>query len=383
MFAAIISMQPIKVLHFVSVDKENYYLRNLATFSDPAEGEHSFVTSAAAECEFVVDMRNSGFTVLALEKPSRYSYPRLYSHFVRHLKREAPDVVHTHLFDPSLIGLTAAKRRNIRTVLTRHHSDAVHMIRSRIKRQFYLALESYISRKSDHIVAPSRTVRDFLLKEGVPAEKVSVIPYGQTTERFDAVTDDAVAAVRRELGMGDGLKLVCNSRLFHRKGHIFLFEALVEIFAERPNAMLYLVGSGDQQASLEAKAKEFGIDKQVRFLGWRSDALAIMKAADVIVHPSLEDALSSAVIEAIMLGKPIVATDISGVRDTLDNGKYGEIVRPGDSASLCTGMEKTLANLETSIKRAQKGRDYLLQYMDAHGVAQEYSLIYTKLVRGN
>ena len=101
----------------------------------------------------------------------------------RIMKTENPDIIHTHLFDPTLIGLTMAKYQKRKTVLTRHHSDAVHQLPSKIKRNFYLHLENYINHRADHIIAPSQAVRDILVQqENVSGTKVSVIPYGQTTE---------------------------------------------------------------------------------------------------------------------------------------------------------------------------------------------------------
>lgn len=372
-------MKPIRVLHVTNVDKANYYLRNLAAFNDAEQVEYTFATFYSERCEFVADLRKAGFVATALGGISRKGYPMAYRRLAALLKKEKPDIVHAHLFDPSLMALTAAKRRGIRTVLTRHHSDAIHEIASPAKRRFYLGLENYISRKSDHIIAPSRTVRDFLLKEGVRPEKISVIPYGQTTERFDAVTDEAVAAVRQELGMGSELSLVCNSRLFHRKGHIYLFEALSGLVSDGLDAKLYLVGEGEQD-DLKQRATEFGIADRVKFLGWRGDVLAIMKAADIIVHPSLEDALSSAVIESIMLEKPIVATDISGVRDTLDNGKYGEIVEPADADSFRRGLKKPIGEMDRARERARAGKQYLLKYMDAKRVSDSYAAVYLDLM---
>jgi glycosyltransferase involved in cell wall biosynthesis len=293
-----------------------------------------------------------------------------------------PDIVHTHLVDPSLIGLTVAKLQGRKTVLTRHHSDAVHEIASPTKRKFYLAVDKYINRRADHIIAPSRMVRDIVVeKEGVPAEKVTVIPYGQTTERFDAVTAEKVAAVKDELGIGSNLALVFVSRLFHRKGHRYLFEALSEIPRVELDWTLYLVGDGDHEAELKRMCDELGIADRVRFLGWRDDALAIVKAADIVVHPSLEDALSSAVIEAIMMEKPVIATDISGVRDILDDGKYGRIVPPADATSLNKAIVETVANLNISRARAADGRKYLLDHMDAARASREHAIIYHQLSR--
>lgn len=372
--------KPIKVLHVISVDKENYYLNNLADFSNAGEVEFSFVTLAPEGCDFVTDMRSRGRRVYGLDAMARSRYPRAYRDLARLMRELEPDIVHTHLFDPSVIGLTAAKRQKRKTVLTRHHSDAIHELPSAAKRRFYLGLENYISRNSDHIIAPSRMVREYLVeREGVPDGKVSVIPYGQTTERFDAVTPEKIAAVRSELGMEGSLALVCVSRLYHRKGHRYLFEALAELKRAGLEARVYLVGDGDHRAELESLAAGLGIAEDVRFLGWRDDALAIVAAADVIVHPSLEDALSSAVIESLMLERPIVATDISGVRDSLDDGKYGTIVPPADAEGFRAGLEAVLADLDSARLRAKAGREYLLNYMDAGRVARAYTDVYRNL----
>ena len=192
---------------------------------------------------------------------------------------------------------------------------------------------------ADHIIAPSTEVQRILLqREKVDASKVSLIPYGQDFRRFRSVTEADVARVKHELGMGQTLDLVCVSRLHPEKGHIYLFEALAALRKELPNVTCYLVGEGPERKSLEQSAAKFGIGQSIRFLGWRDDALTILAAADVVVHPSLHEALPSALIEALALGKPVVASDVSGVRDIV-NG-YGEIVPPGNShgTGRCTAL---------------------------------------------
>ena len=373
-------MRPIKVLHVLNVEKENYYLNNLCDFTDAKEIEYLFATFAPYS-EFTEALRQRGKTVYFLDSMKRKEYPQAFRRLWKIMKSENPDIVHTHLFDPTLIGLTIAKRQKRRTVLTRHHSDAVHQLDSAFKRKFYLKLEDYINRRADHIIAPSQMVRDILVeRENVAAAKVSVIPYGQTTERFDAVTPEKIEAVRTELDMERNLALVCTSRLFHRKGHTYLFEAFAGLVKNGLDATLYLIGTGDYQSFLTERAKHLAIENRVKFLGWRDDALAIIAAADIIVHPSLEDALSSAVIESLMFGKPIVATDISGVRDSLDNGKYGRIVPPADAESFRVALAETIQNLESAREKARAGRNYLLRYMDAGRVAGEYREMYRRLL---
>lgn len=375
-------MNPIKVLHITSVDKENYYLNNLIDFTDGGEVDYSFVTFAN-DGDFVSEIRKRGKSAHALDSLSRSDYPGAARKLWKILKSANPDIVHTHLFDPTVIGLTLAKWQKRATVYTRHHSDAIHQNPSAVKRKFYLAWENYINRKADHIIAPSQMVRDFLVeKEGVQDEKVSIIPYGQTTERFDAVTPDKIADMQAELGMKRNLALLCVSRLFYRKGHKYLFEAFADQKKGGLDATLYLVGEddGDYKKTLEDLAARLGITDSVKFLGWRGDVLTIVAAADIIVHPSLEDALSSAVIESIMLERPIVATDISGVRDSLDNGKYGKVVEPADAGAFSIGLQEVIDNLDEARNRAKEGRKYLLRYMDAKRVADEYRDVYLKVM---
>lgn len=374
-------MAVIKILHIVSVETENYYLNNLVDYSDNDKVAYSFITFGAWGV-FAEQMQKRGCTVYVLDA---LHWKRQITSLVKLkklIKRENPDIVHTHLFIPSFWGLMLAKWQKRKTVLTRHHSDALYVISSAVKRKIWLSLEKYINRKSDYIIAPSQMVYDILVKkENVATKKVSLIPYGQTTERFDNITAELIQTKRSELSIGNELCFVCVSRLFNRKGHNFLFEAMAALKKRGVTAILYLVGTGPHKEALEKMTAALGIADKVIFLGWRNDALAIMAAADVIVHPSLEDALSSAVIEAIMLEKPIVATDISGVRDTLDNGKYGVIVPPANSKAFENAIYSIVHDMPAAKEKATQGRRYLLEYMSAKRVATAYTDIYQQLIQ--
>jgi glycosyltransferase involved in cell wall biosynthesis len=228
---------------------------------------------------------------------------------------------------------------------------------------------------SDHIIAPSTDVQRVLLnRERVRASKVSLIPYGQDFRRFQSVTESEVFRVKRELGMGQTRDLVCVSRLHPEKGHIYLFEALAALRRESLNVTCYLVGEGSERKSLEESAERLGIRQSIRFLGWRNDALPILAAADVVVHPSLHEALPSALIEALALSKPIVASDVSGVRDIV-NG-YGKIVPPANPRAFAHAVRLVLADLESANHLAAQGRAHIFDYMAASRVAEAYIACY-------
>jgi glycosyltransferase involved in cell wall biosynthesis len=373
-------MSPIKVLHVVDLEARNYYLDNLCDFADATDVDFSFINFGSYG-GFAESLEERGKTVYCLNASERADYPRAAAEIWRTFKIEKPDVVHTHLFNPSLIALTLAKWRGLKTVMTRHHSDLVYQIPSGVKRRFYLALEQYMMRKADHIIAPSIMVRDVMVdRQRVPNEKVTVIPYGQSFERFDCVRGEDVARVRKELGMDKQLSIVFPSRLDPLKGHRYLFEALSPLIENGLRAKLYLVGEGPYENELRGLMASNQLSSHVEFLGWRDDVLTVISAADVLIQPSLSEALSSVTIEALMLEKPVIATDVSGVRDTLDGGKYGKIVPPGNPESLRSALSETLDDLVAAREKASEGRKYLMNYMDARRVATAYTEIYKKLL---
>ena len=376
----------INVLHFTGLTVASAYYNNLQSYTDSEKVRYVFATFTK-KGDWSEQLEERGATVYNLcinkkdEDMDWLELPKLYKPLTEIIEKEKIDIIHPHLIFPTLFGVGLAKLKRIKSVFTRHHSDAVHVLKSPVKRNFYLRLEKFINKNADHIIAPSRTVRDILIeKEGVPAEKVSLIPYGQTFERFSAVTPEIVEQKRRELGMDKQFSMVCVSRLFHAKGHTYLFEALAPLFKNGLNAKLYLVGTGDYRPVLEKKVKELGIAGSVVFLGWRDDILAVIASSDLVVHPSLEDALSQSLIESLMLARPIVATDISGAADILDGGKYGKLVPPADSTAFRNALQETLDNFDVAGENAKKGKEYLLEYMNAKRAADEYTKIYYRIL---
>jgi glycosyltransferase involved in cell wall biosynthesis len=366
--------RPLRVLHVCDNDRAGpaYYFENIFDHIDRKEVEPAVLTIGAAG-DFTAELERHGITAYALDCAGRRRYPSAVRALRRIVETQKIDILHTHTFDPSLIGYVVSKMSGCRLVVTRHYSVALHLIGQRLKRQTYLYLEGLVYRHASHIIAPSKMVREILIeREGVSPSKISIIPHPQTTERFDAISPAAVARIRQQLGMNDSLALVYVARLDAGKGHRYLFEALAGLFQEGLNATLYLAGDGAVGEELKALVRELGIEDRVRFLGWRDDALTIMAAADLVVHPSLHEALPQTVIEAIMLERPLVATDVSGVRDVIGDEEYGMIVPPADSNALRGALKRIIANLDEARRRARLGREFVLRYMEAGRVAREH-----------
>jgi glycosyltransferase involved in cell wall biosynthesis len=371
---------PIRVLHVTSIDTDNYFLNNLVDETPRSEVVYSAVTFAGAG-GFTRGLEQRGVPTYALSAVQRRQYGRGIPAFQRIIRKEKPDIIHTHLFDPTLIGVALAKLNLRRSIVTRHHSDALYQLADRVKRAGYHALESLINRAADHIIAPSQMVYEILTtRERVPASKVSIIPYGQKLERFAAVTSEHVQRARTEFAPRGEYLVVNVARLHPEKGQRYMFEAFKSFLSVEPKAKLVIVGDGSSEAELRAYVAKLGLTDRIHFALWRDDALAIIKAADLIVHPSLQEALPSAVIESLALERPIVATDVSGVRDLIGDSERGYVVPPADANALLRAMIEAHGGTEESKRRARLGREHVFASLPAALVANQHLECYRRVM---
>ncbi len=369
--------RPIHVLHLTTVEASNYYLNNLVDFSDRAAVEFSAVTFGAPG-PFVAELRRRGLSARALDCGSPARLPLALPRLIRVIRTNSIDILHGHLFWPSLISGLLGRLLGRAVVITRHHSDAVHKIQGRLRRSVFLGLDAWTNRLADHIIAPSSLVRQILLeREGVPAGKVSLIPYGQRPERFAlAQRTSAGRSLVRQQSTPSRVRFAPSSR----EGALVSLRSLLRPASVRRRCNAPRGGDGSERQTLVEEAGLLGIAERVRFLGWRDDALEIMAAADLVVHPSLHEALPSAVIEAVLLARPVVASDVSGVRDILGDSAFGTVVPPADSSALFRALLDTIRDLASAQQKAARGRIAVLDSMAAARVAREYEACYRTVV---
>jgi glycosyltransferase involved in cell wall biosynthesis len=151
----------------------------------------------------------------------------------------------------------------------------------------------------------------------------------------------AIAALRREWGLASGLRLiVAVGRLMPQKRHDLAIGAMVRL----PDAALVIVGDGTLRPNLERQIEELGLSGRVRLMGARTDARAILGAADVVVQPSDWEGLPLVVLEAMSAARPVVATRVRGLRELIRDGVDGLLVPSGDADALATAIATILTD---------------------------------------
>ncbi len=197
---------------------------------------------------------------------------------------------------------------------------------------------------------------------GLANTRVRVIESGLDPAPWTAVSDEDVAAVRRELGVPAGARLVMTvARLSPEKGQAVLIEAAAQLRDRHADVHYVLVGEGATRAVLEGIVAARGLQDRVHFVGFRRDVPAMVAAADVIVIPSLVEGLPWALLEAMAAGKPVVATEVGGVSEALVDGEMGRVVPLGNVAAMTQALDDLLsASPDVLARMGQRARQRVL-----------------------
>ena len=248
----------------------------------------------------------------------------------RLLKGESVDILHTHLFNSGLIGVFT-KRLHRKTIfaLMRHHTGVVRMLGTRL----HVAADRWMAEKADRVMTVSQAARAYMLGvDGIKRDDIEVVYLGFDFEKLSPIVEDR-NRVRREFGFeADDFVVGYVGNFAPGKGHVQIIQAFAKIFAEIPKARLFFAGRG-MLPEVERAAAKFPAGKVV-FAGWRNDISACLNAMDVFVQPSQSEAFSQVLIEAMGVGLPVIATDVGGASEVVDNGVNGILIDANDTDSI-------------------------------------------------
>lgn len=250
---------------------------------------------------------------------------------VRLLNGLRPDIVHCHLVSWLPV---AARLSGANGVVVTEHGVSIGASASRVFADRFAALWA------DAVVAVAEAVRDARLSRWkTPVEKLHLIPNAIDASRFAFVPDRD--GTRTALGIPpDHGYVVAVGRLEPVKGHRYLLEAIAILRDMGRPAYLVIVGDGPCRQELEQVAAELGIRQLTRFLGFRTDVEAILKAADAFVLPSLSEGTSVAALEAMAARLPVVATSVGGNPELIVHESTGLLVKPQDPGGLATAIDR-------------------------------------------
>lgn len=301
-----------------------------------------------------------------------------------HLRRENPDILHTHSAKAGILGRLAAgllPRRPL--VVHTIHGLPFHPHQSRPVNRFYILLEKMAAPLTDAYISVARAMTIQSLEAGIGRPD----RYRTVYSAFDTASLASAAAGRRaargRLGFADDEFVIGKiARLFELKGHQDLLPAFAGLRRTFPRARLLLVGDGLLRPRLEAMVRDLGLGGSVVFAGLvpPGDIPGLIGALDLLVHASLREGLPRAVSQAMAAGVPVVASDTDGTGEIVLDGSTGRLFPPGDAAALEAALSEALGSPGRTAAMARAGRRLVLEQFSLETMISGIDSVYREFL---
>jgi glycosyltransferase involved in cell wall biosynthesis len=283
----------------------------------------------------------------------------------RLIRRERPDILHTHTAKAGTVGRVAALLAGRRAPPIVVHTFHGHVLRGYfgpLRSRLFRLLERWLAARTTALIAVSPQVRDDLVALGVaPPERFVVIRLGIELDERVAAEQDGRAESRRYLGIAsDRFAVGWIGRMTAVKRTDDVLVAFRRLRDDGVDAVLCMVGDGPDRPELERRAHELGVIRDTLFLGYQEDVAPFYAAFDALVLPSSNEGTPVSAIEALAAGRPVVATRVGGVPDVVQEGQDGFLVDPGATDDLADRLARLARDPALRERMGGAGRERVL-----------------------
>jgi glycosyltransferase involved in cell wall biosynthesis len=347
-------------------------------------------TLARGEDSMAFVAEELGIEVVRIEELGREISPlrdlRAIVRLARLIRRERPQIVHTHTAKAGTVGRLAAILAGSRRPPVVVHTFHGHVLRGYfgpLRSRFFLLLERWLAARTTALIAVGPQVRDDLVGLGVaPADRFTVIRLGIELEERVRPSHDGRAETRRYLGIPDQRFMVgWVGRMTAVKRTDDVLAAFKRLRDDGVEACLCMVGDGPDRERLERLASELGVMRDTLFLGYQEDVAPYYAAFDALVLPSANEGTPVSVIEALAAGTPVVATRVGGVPDVVREGAEGFLVETGATDELAERLSRLAGDAELRHRLGQSGRERVLKRYAVERLLDDVDRLYRELLR--
>lgn len=294
---------------------------------------------------------------------------------VGHLGGDRFDVVHTHSSKAGLVGRTAARWVRVPRIVHTFHGFPFHEFQSWARRSAYIQVERQLGRITDSALAVGTAVAAEAVRRRIAApDRIRTIGVARDTT-VPLPDGRSRAEARRLLGVPLGMHVIGTvGRLDYQKAP----ENLIRAFARIPRRDIFgvWIGSGPDRARSEELVRSCHLEGRFSFLGERSDVAKLLPGLDIFAMASRYEGLPCAVVEAMAIGLPVVATAVNAVPDVVIPGETGLLVPPEQPASLAAALSYLLANPQEAARLGAAGRAGLGSHLTPEALGRVLTHIY-------
>ncbi len=273
------------------------------------------------------------------------------------MEKDLFDIVHTHNRDADVVGLVAAKKKNVPIIISTIHDFLNLDETGKRKMNFPLWKYNRLLKKIPHkFIAISNAIETNILEElKVDPDKVTTIYNGTDLSIFQENID--IDKKREELNLPYHLPIVgIIGRLIAMKGHKYFLESIPIILKKNKNVFFLIVGKGNLRRELELLAEKLKITKYVRFIGYQHDVNTMIKLMDIVLVPSVSEAFGRVITESMACSKPVIATRVGGIAEIVVDGVTGILVPPRDVQAMADAILNLLEDKTKAKQLGEEGR---------------------------
>ena len=300
----------------------------------------------------------------------------------RALRKHKIDVVHSHGLLVNILSRVASYlARKTVSISTAHiplnlkSGKQTQNIFEKLMVPYYLILDNVTSLLNQKVIAVSHAVKRDLLEQGVDSKRIVVVQNGIDADRLRP-NDQTLGSKLN----GTGPIVGTVTRLSPQKDIPTFLEMARIVVEEVPETQFIIVGDGEKRNELQSLAERSGLGDHVRFLGYRKDALEILKGFDIFALSSLWEGLPIVILEAMAMGKPVVATAVDGVVEVVQHGKTGLLTEPRRPDLLAGSIIELIKNPGRSEEMGERGRERVETYFSIDRVINTVEQIYLSQV---
>ncbi|MDR2192675.1 MAG: glycosyltransferase family 4 protein [Endomicrobium sp.] len=284
------------------------------------------------------------------------------------LKKEKPNIVHTHSSKAGILGRIAAKLAGVKTVIHTIHGYGFNETQKWHIKYFFILVEKFCALFSDKLIAVAEEdIKKGLRYKIAKEDKFVLIRAGIDVNYYKNYK--LQTNLKKSLNLSDNAKIVTTIGPFKPQKNLKDFIKAAEIAGKNVSEAVFLItGDGDLRKRLEEQISKTGMKDKIILLGWRDDIAEILTSSDIFVMTSLWEGLPRAIIEAMCCAKPVIANAVDGVKEIISEGKNGYKIQPYDYGDTAQKIIKLLQN------------DALLKEMSAEAqssITEEFDINYT------
>lgn len=320
-------------------------------------------------------IRETGVELITLNSSLRvYSVATIVKLFLL-IRKINPVLVQTHMFQANTLGRIASFLANVPVIIATEHG----FYRYKKKRQ--ILIDWLLSHITDKIIVISEAVKNYIsLRTKIPLNKFQVIYNFIDIETF--IPKKSKDELRQEFGISEQDFIVGSvGRIVKEKGYDILLQAMNLLKERGYSFKCIIVGDGKYLSTLKSNACAANLSRGVIFTGFRSDIADILQIFDIFALPTLDEGFGISIIEAQLMGLPVIASSVDAIPEIIQSGHNGLLIPPDDPNSLANEIEYLYKNAGRRSEIGIKARESVVERFSANVGVGNLDYTYTQLIK--